>query len=623
MAACFSTFASQASVGVSAFSRDYSLKEKWIGKASFLRCFNKNFPSSSKFKCSVNSHNLGPNHSKESSLNLRPKKFKLRDEEKDAVSSLIKESYPTDINESLRETHIQSYNYGEARIKVIGVGGGGSNAVSRMVENSLKGVDFLIVNTDAQALKMSPVLPNNCLQIGQELTKGLGAGGKPEIGMNAANESRTAIEEEVHGADMVFVTAGMGGGTGTGGAPVIAGIAKSKGILTVGIVTTPFSFEGRKRAVQAQEGIAALRENVDTLIIIPNDKLLAAVSEVTLVTEAFNLADDILRQGVRGISDIITVPGLVNVDFADVHAIMKDAGSSLMGIGTATGKSRARDAALNAIHSPLLDIGIERATGIVWSITGGTDLTLFEVNAAAEVIYDLVDPKANLIFGAVIDPSLCGQVSITLIATGFKRQEDSKGKASLFRVRFCPKFDPKTLKTAEASFSLGAEPIFYKLWLNWLEMTTVKVTSSYLVRASIPNRFTTAVVKIPTSVGFVKNISKSVGLKCSSSDDRTPTPTPTATYKIKLVGPDGEMEEFEAPHDEYILDAAENEGIAWPYDCRAGVCPACAGKMMSGSVDQLDASFLTDKQLAEGYVLPCVAYPTSDCEIHTRRLNDY
>ncbi|KAK9002590.1 hypothetical protein V6N11_025260 [Hibiscus sabdariffa] len=652
MAACFSTFASQASVGVSAFSRDYSLKEKWIDKASLLRCLNKNFPSSSKFKCSVNSHNVGPNHSKESSLDLRPKKFKLRDEEKDAVSSLIKESYPTDINESLRETHIQSYNYGEARIKVIGVGGGGSNAVSRMVENSLKGVDFLIVNTDAQALKMSPVLPNNCLQIGQELTKGLGAGGKPEIGMNTANESRTAIEEEVHGADMVFVTAGMGGGTGTGGAPVIAGIAKSKGILTVGIVTTPFSFEGRKRAVQAQEGIAALRENVDTLIIIPNDKLLAAVSEVTLVTEAFNLADDILRQGVRGISDIITVPGLVNVDFADVHAIMKDAGSSLMGIGTATGKSRARDAALNAMHSPLLDIGIERATGIVWSITGGTDLTLFEVNAAAEVIYDLVDPKANLIFGAVIDPSLCGQVSITLIATGFKRQEDSKGKASLFRVQFCPKFEFRILNKPtymqenqgdvpndlldipkflwkkgcsssdflpEASFSLGAEPIFYKLWLNWLEMTTVKVTSSYLVRASIPTRFTTAVVKIPTSVGFVKNISKSVGLKCSSSSDRTPT----ATYKIKLVGPDGEMEEFEAPHDEYILDAAENEGIAWPYDCRAGVCPACAGKMVSGSVDQQDASFLTDKQLAEGYVLPCVAYPTSDCEIHTRRLNDH
>ncbi|XP_039048597.1 cell division protein FtsZ homolog 2-2, chloroplastic-like [Hibiscus syriacus] len=416
MAASFVTFASQPSV------RDYSLKKRWIGKSSFLRCFNADLSRFSKLKCSINSHNVGPIHSEESFLDLHPEKLKLGGQENDSFSSLL------NINESSMGSCVQSYNCGEARIKVIGVGGGGSNAVNRMVENSLKGVDFLIVNTDAQALKMSPVMPNNCLQIGQELTRGLGAGGKPEIGMNAADESREAIEEAVHGADMVFVTAGMGGGTGTGGAPVIAGIAKSKGILTVGIVTTPFSFEGRKRAVQAQEGIAALRENVDTLIIIPNDKLLAAVSEGTLVTEAFNLADGILRQGVRGISDIITVPGLVNVDFADVHAIMKDAGSSLMGIGTGTGKSRARDAALNAIQSPLLDIGIERATGIVWNITGGSDLTLFEVNAAAEVIYDLVDPKANLIFGAVIDPSLCGQVSITLIATGFKRQEDSKGK---------------------------------------------------------------------------------------------------------------------------------------------------------------------------------------------------
>jgi len=220
----------------------------------------------------------------------------------------------------------------------------------------------------------------------------------------------------------------MGGGTGTGGAPIIAGVAKAMGILTVGIVTTPFSFEGRRRALQAQEGIAALRDNVDTLIVIPNDKLLAAVSQSTPVTEAFNLADDILRQGVRGISDIITIPGLVNVDFADVRAIMANAGSSLMGIGTATGKTRARDAALNAIQSPLLDIGIERATGIVWNITGGSDLTLFEVNAAAEVIYDLVDPTANLIFGAVVDPSYSGQISITLIATGFKRQEEGEGR---------------------------------------------------------------------------------------------------------------------------------------------------------------------------------------------------
>eukprot|EP00267_Zea_mays_P048630 XP_020401227.1 cell division protein FtsZ homolog 2-1, chloroplastic isoform X1 [Zea mays] len=361
-------------------------------------------------------------------------------------------------------------DYSEAKIKVVGVGGGGSNAVNRMIESSMNGVEFWIVNTDVQAIRMSPVLPHNRLQIGQELTRGLGAGGNPDIGMNAAKESSESIQEALFGADMVFVTAGMGGGTGTGGAPVIAGIAKSMGILTVGIVTTPFSFEGRRRAVQAQEGIAALRNSVDTLIVIPNDKLLSAVSPNTPVTEAFNLADDILRQGIRGISDIITVnmvmilvldhqvtvkfkilylsiqiyliykkltcsspfqvPGLVNVDFADVRAIMQNAGSSLMGIGTATGKSRARDAALNAIQSPLLDIGIERATGIVWNITGGTDLTLFEVNAAAEIIYDLVDPNANLIFGAVIDPSLSGQVSITLIATGFKRQDEPEGRVS-------------------------------------------------------------------------------------------------------------------------------------------------------------------------------------------------
>lgn len=326
---------------------------------------------------------------------------------------------------------LESDVYNEAKIKVVGVGGGGSNAVNRMLESDMKGVEFWIVNTDLQALKMSPLPADNRLQIGSQLTRGLGAGGNPEIGMNAADESRALVEEAVRGADMVFVTAGMGGGTGSGAAPVIAGVAKSLGILTVGIVTTPFSFEGRRRARQAQEGIAALRNCVDTLIMIPNDKLLTAVSQSTPVTEAFNLADDILRQGVKGISDIITVPGLVNVDFADVRAIMMDAGSSLMGIGTASGKSRARDAALNAIQSPLLDVGIERATGIVWNITGGSDLTLFEVNAAAEVIYDLVDPNANLIFGAVVDESYSGQVSITLIATGFKGHVEGERQVSL------------------------------------------------------------------------------------------------------------------------------------------------------------------------------------------------
>ncbi|XP_031270829.1 cell division protein FtsZ homolog 2-1, chloroplastic isoform X2 [Pistacia vera] len=383
--------------------------------------------SLSQFKCSANSQNVSSYHSKDPFLNLHPEVSMLRGEGNNTISNPRQDNSSGSVPETLGNASCPS-NFNEAKIKVIGVGGGGSNAVNRMIESAMKGVEFWIVNTDVQAMRMSPVFPENRLQIGQELTRGLGAGGNPEIGMNAAKESKESVEEALYGSDMVFVTAGMGGGTGTGGAPVIAGVAKSMGILTVGIVTTPFSFEGRRRAVQAQEGIAALRDNVDTLIVIPNDKLLTAVSPSTPVTEAFNLADDILRQGVRGISDIITIPGLVNVDFADVRAIMANAGSSLMGIGTATGKTRARDAALNAIQSPLLDIGIERATGIVWNITGGSDLTLFEVNAAAEVIYDLVDPTANLIFGAVIDPSLSGQVSITLIATGFKRQEESEGR---------------------------------------------------------------------------------------------------------------------------------------------------------------------------------------------------
>ncbi|MCD9558688.1 Cell division protein FtsZ [Datura stramonium] len=382
-------------------------------KSGFLGVNQKGVSSWPQFKCSASSHRFNNYQSEDSFLNLHPEISMLQGEGNNTFTTSRQESSSGSVTESLMDSSSLK-NFNEAKIKVVGVGGGGSNAVNRMIESSMNGVEFWIVNTDIQAIRMSPVFPENRLPIGQELTRGLGAGGNPDIGMNAAKESKEAIEDAVRGADMVFVTAGMGGGTGTGGAPIIAGIAKSMGILTVGIVTTPFSFEGRRRAVQAQEGIAALRENVDTLIVIPNDKLLTAVSLSTPVTEAFNLADDILRQGVRGISDIITIPGLVNVDFADVRAIMANAGSSLMGIGTATGKTRARDAALNAVQSPLLDIGIERATGIV--------------NAAAEVIYDLVDPSANLIFGAVIDPSLSGQVSITLIATGFKRQEESDAR---------------------------------------------------------------------------------------------------------------------------------------------------------------------------------------------------
>ena len=304
-----------------------------------------------------------------------------------------------------------------AKIKVIGVGGGGGNAVNRMVESEVSGVEFWSVNTDAQAL-INPT-GSKRLQIGQKLTRGLGAGGNPAIGQKAAEESRDEISAALEGSDLVFITSGMGGGTGTGASAVVAEVAKEVGALTVGVVTRPFMFEGRRRMNQAEQGIEALKSRVDTLIVIPNDKLLSVISEQTPVQEAFQVADDILRQGVQGISDIITVPGLVNVDFADVRAVMADAGSALMGIGGGSGKSRAREAAIAAISSPLLESSIDGAKGVVLNITGGSDLTLHEVNAAAEVIYETVDPNANIIFGAVIDERLQGEIRITAIATGF------------------------------------------------------------------------------------------------------------------------------------------------------------------------------------------------------------
>lgn len=324
--------------------------------------------------------------------------------------------------------------YQQAQIKVVGVGGGGSNAVNRMKEANVQGVEFWVINTDAQALAVSPVEQHRRIQIGAKLTRGLGAGGKPDIGQKAAAESKDAIEAALKGADMVFVTAGMGGGTGSGAAPVVAATAKAMGILTVGIVTTPFTFEGRQRRLQAKDALETLKGAVDTLIVIPNDRLLSAVDPNMPVTEAFKVADDILRYGVRGISDIITVPGLVNVDFADVRSVMSGAGTSFMGQGRAQGKERAREAATKAIQSPLLDVGIERATGIVWNITGPSDMSLLEVNEAAEIIYDLVDPEANLIFGAVIDDSLQQEVFITLIATGFSRSEQDELGSGLRRM---------------------------------------------------------------------------------------------------------------------------------------------------------------------------------------------
>ena len=315
-----------------------------------------------------------------------------------------------------------------ARIKVVGVGGGGCNAVNRMIDTGVSGIEFWALNTDAQALTKANSA--NPLQLGQKLTRGLGAGGNPAIGQKAAEESRDEISTAIEGADLVFITAGMGGGTGTGAAPVVAEAAKEAGALTIGVVTRPFTFEGRRRTSQSEEGIMALQESVDTLIIIPNDKLLSVISEQTPVQEAFRFADDILRQGVQGISDIITISGLDNVDFADVRAVMADAGSALMGIGVGSGKSRAREAAIAAISSPLLETSIDGATGAVLNITGGNDMTLHEVNAAAEIIYEAVDPNANIIFGAVIDERMQGEVRITVIATGFNAISEFGGSAA-------------------------------------------------------------------------------------------------------------------------------------------------------------------------------------------------
>ena len=312
-----------------------------------------------------------------------------------------------------------------AEIKVIGVGGGGNNAVNRMINASLQGVDFVTVNTDSQALQFSSA--GQKVQIGMKITKGLGAGANPEVGAKAAEESREELAKVLKGADLVFVTAGMGGGTGTGGAPIVAEVAKEMGALTVGVVTRPFTFEGRKRAMQAEKGIAELKSKVDTLITIPNDRLLQVANKDTTIHEAFSIADDVLRQGVQGISDLIAIPGLINLDFADVKTIMTNAGSALMGIGQATGKNRAVDAACKAISSPLLETSIEGAKAVLLNITGGINLTLFEVNEAAGIISEAADPDANIIFGAVIDETLKEEIRVTVIATGFDQHRASFG----------------------------------------------------------------------------------------------------------------------------------------------------------------------------------------------------
>ena len=330
-----------------------------------------------------------------------------------------------------------------AVIKVVGVGGGGTNAVNRMVDAGLRGVEFIAVNTDAQALAMCDA--DVKIHIGSKITRGLGAGANPDIGYQAAIESKDELRDAIKGADMVFVTAGKGGGTGTGASPVIAELAKELGALTVGVVTRPFMFEGKRRARQAEDGIRELREKVDTLIIIPNDRLLQVVERRTSIIDAFKVADDVLRQGVQGITDLITVPGLINLDFADVRTVMREAGSALMGIGVAGGENRAVEAAKAAISSPLLEASVEGAMGILLNITGGSDLGLFEVNEAAEIISSAADADCNIIFGAVVDPALGDEVRVTVIATGFDGPR-------------APERRPADIAKAQAPDIFGAEP---------------------------------------------------------------------------------------------------------------------------------------------------------------------
>ena len=310
-----------------------------------------------------------------------------------------------------------------ANIKVIGVGGGGNNAVNRMVDNQIKGVQFLAVNTENQVLELSKA--DVTIQIGEKVTKGLGAGANPQVGEEAAQESREEIIKALEGADMVFVTAGMGGGTGTGAAPIVAECAKEVGALTVGVVTKPFAFEGKRRRAAAEKGIEFLTQKVDTIIVIPNDKLLQVVDKKCTITDAFSKADDVLRQGIKGISDLIQIPGLINLDFADVKTIMTEQGEALMGIGVGEGENRAVDAAKMAINSPLLETSIDGAKGILLNISGSSDLSIFEVNEAAEIISEAADPDANIIFGSVIDESLGDKVQITVVATGFNSNAKS------------------------------------------------------------------------------------------------------------------------------------------------------------------------------------------------------
>jgi len=345
---------------------------------------------------------------------------------------------------------------GNCVIKVIGVGGGGGNAIVRMMETGVHGVDFGVMNTDTQALSHHRFKNIPALNIGSEVSRGLGAGGNPDVGRMAAEESRQDIFNMVKGSDMVFITAGMGGGTGSGAAPIVAEVAREAGALTVGVVTKPFGFEGRRRMQQAIKAIESLRDKVDTLIVVSNDRLLEIIPENTPVQRAFAVADDVLRQGVVGISDIIIRPGIINVDFADVRAIMRDAGTSLMGVGRGTGKSRATDAATAAISSPLLDFPITNARGVVFNVVGGPDMTIQEVNMAAEVIYDAVDSNANIIFGALIDDTVTnGEMSITVVATGFPVEADGSPSSTSMTVGEAIKRSSSSSSSSDLPFTKG------------------------------------------------------------------------------------------------------------------------------------------------------------------------
>lgn len=338
-----------------------------------------------------------------------------------------------------------------ARIKVIGVGGGGGNAVNRMIASRIAGVEFLVANTDQQSLKAN--LAREKITLGAKLTKGLGCGADPEIGRQAALEDTERILEAIEGADMVFITAGLGGGTGTGGAPIVASLASELGALTVAVVTKPFTFEGRRRQIQAQEGARELREQVDTLISIPNDRLLQTVERTTSLSEAFSSADDVLRQAVQGISDLITVPGLINLDFADVRTIMRGMGDAVMGTGIAEGEKRAEDAAKMAISSPLLeDTSIDGAKGVIINITGGEDMGLLEVNDASSIIHDAADAEANIIFGAVVDPKMEGKMKVTVIATGFDRADAPGRQRTVTPVDISNYTQPKEMAAGSEEF---------------------------------------------------------------------------------------------------------------------------------------------------------------------------